>query len=94
VTRGHGGYTWLRAWFQPAGLLGLIMIAGCWIGVNLLISFEQENTFEAASQQSEHLARLFEEKTVQTLLGIDRTLLLLRKGLEDDADHFDLRNWA
>jgi hypothetical protein len=47
-----------------------------------------------AIQQSESLARLFEENTFQTLLGIDRTLLLLRNGYEADPGHFDLRNFA
>ena len=87
-------YTWLRASLQPTTLFGLMMIAACWIAVTFLMSIERGKTLEGAIQQSESLVRLFEENTEQTLLGIDRTLLLLRKGFEDDPGHFDLRNWV
>src|SRR6266403_1802216 len=58
------------------------------------MSIERVKTLEGAIQETEHLVRLFEETTVQTLLGIDRTLLLLRRGYEADPGNFDLRNWA
>ena len=90
----RGFQVWLRAALQPATLFGLMTIAACWAAVTVLISIERGKTLEAAVQQSESLVRLFAENTEQTLLGIDRTLLLLRKGFEDDPDHFDLRNWA
>ncbi len=85
---------WLRASLQPATLLGLIMIAGCWIAVAYATSAERATTLEGAILRSENLVRLFEESTDQILLGIDRTLLLLRKGYEEEPDHFNLRNWA
>jgi diguanylate cyclase (GGDEF)-like protein len=85
---------WLRASLQPATLLGLIMIAGCWIAVAYATSAERATTLEAAILRSENLVRLFEESTDQILLGLDRTLLLLRKGYEEEPDHFNLRNWA
>jgi diguanylate cyclase (GGDEF)-like protein len=75
-------------------LLGIIMIAACWIAASYTISLEYKSVLEGAIQQSENLARLFEENTSQTLQGIDRTLLLLRNGYEADPDHFDLRNWT
>src|SRR6202030_3182535 len=87
-------YRCLRASLQPTTLFGLMMIAACWIAVTFLMSIERGKTLEGAIQQSESLVRLFAENTEQTLLGIDRTLLLLRKGFEDEPDHFDLRNWA
>src|ERR1700730_6819367 len=82
---------WLRASLQPTTLFGLMMIAACWIAVTFLMSIERGKTLEGAIQQSESLVRLFEENTEQTLLGIDRTLLLLRKGFEDDPGHCDFR---
>src|ERR1700678_23156 len=85
---------WLRASLQPATALGLIMIAACWLAVVFVMSIEREKTLEGAIQQSESLARLFEEDTDQTLSNIDRTLLLLRQGFESDPNHFDLRNWT
>src|ERR1700719_2512790 len=87
-------YRCLRASLQPTTLFGLMMIAACWIAVTFLMSIERGKTLEGAIQQSESLVRLFEENTEQTLLGIDRTLLLLRKGFGDDPGHFDLRNWV
>jgi diguanylate cyclase (GGDEF)-like protein len=92
VRRGYGA--WLRASLQPGTLFGIAMIAACWIGVAYVTSVERAKILEGAIQQSDNLVRLFEENTVQTFERFDRTLLLLRKSLEDDPDHFDLRDWA
>jgi diguanylate cyclase (GGDEF)-like protein len=89
-----GCYEWLPASLQPATLFGLIMIAACWIGLAFVTSIERDKILEGAIQQSENLVRLFENNTVQTFERFDRTLLLLRKSLEDDPVHFDLREWA
>ncbi len=86
--------TWLRAALQPATWFGLAMIAVCWIGLMLLLSVERNRALEGAIQQSENLVRLFEENTVGAFERFDRTILLLRKSIEDDSDHFDLREWA
>jgi diguanylate cyclase (GGDEF)-like protein len=85
---------WLRASLQPATLFGLTMIAACWIGVAFVMSVERDKVLEGAVQQSENLVRLFEENTVQTFERFDQILLLLRKSIEDDPDHFNLRDWA
>jgi diguanylate cyclase (GGDEF)-like protein len=92
VRRGY--HVWLRASLQPATLFGLCMIAACWIGTAFVISIERDKILEGAIQQSENLVRLFEENTDQTFQSLDRTLLLLRKSLEDDPAHFDLLNWS
>src|SRR5712664_3757100 len=92
VRRGYDA--WLRASLQPGTLFGLTMIAACWIGMAFVMSIERDKVLEGAIQQSDNLVRLFEENTVQTFERFDRTLLLLRKSLEDDPDHFDLRDWA
>jgi diguanylate cyclase (GGDEF)-like protein len=90
----RGFVTWLRASLQPATLFGLALIAACWIGLTFLMSIERAKVVEGAVQQSENLVRLFEENTVQTLERFDRTILLLRKSIEDDPTHFNLREWA
>jgi hypothetical protein len=69
-------------------------IAVCWIGVAFVMSVERDKVLEGAVQQSENLVRLFEENTVQTFERFDQILLLLRKSIEDDPDHFNLRDWA
>jgi diguanylate cyclase (GGDEF)-like protein len=86
--------TWLRASLQPATLFGLAMIAVCWIGLMLLLSVERNRALEGAIQQSENLVHLFEENTAGTFERLDRTILLLRKSIEDAPDHFNLREWA
>jgi diguanylate cyclase (GGDEF)-like protein len=90
----RGYEVWLRASLQPATLFGLTMIAACWIGVAFVMSIERDKVLEGAIQQSENLVRLFEENTVQTFERFDQILLLLRKSLEDDPSHFNLRDWA
>jgi two-component system, sensor histidine kinase len=91
LQRGSG---WLHASLQPATLLGLVMIATCWVAVVRLTSTDYDKTLEGGIQQSESLVRLFEESTVQTVSAIDRTLLLLRTAFENDPSHFDLRHWS
>jgi diguanylate cyclase (GGDEF)-like protein len=91
----RGGYNlWLRALLQPSSLFALAMIAAFWIGMALITSIERDKILEGAIQQSDNLVSLFEENTVQTFERFDRTLLLLRKSIEDDPAHFNLRDWA
>jgi diguanylate cyclase (GGDEF)-like protein len=92
VRRGYD--LWLRASLQPGTVFGLAMIAACWISMTFVTSIERDKVLEGAIQQSDNLVRLFEEYTVQTIERFDQTLLLLRKALEDDPDHFNLRDWA
>ncbi len=85
---------WLRGSMQPATVLGLMMIAACWLSLLYILSIERAKSVEGAIQQGANFARLFEDSTVSTLDGIDRTLLLLREAYEKDPDHFDLRDWT
>jgi hypothetical protein len=89
----RGGYNlWLGALLQPSSLFALAMIGAFWIGMALITSIERDKILEGAIQQSDNLVSLFEENTVQTFERFDRTLLLLRKGIEDDPAHFNLRD--
>ena len=91
----RSGYNvWLRALLQPASFFALAMIAAFWIGMALITSVERDKMLEGAIQLSDNLVSLFEENTVQTFERFDRTLLLLRKSIEDDPEHFNLRDWA
>jgi diguanylate cyclase (GGDEF)-like protein/PAS domain S-box-containing protein len=85
---------WLRASLHAATFAGLILIAACWLVAAFVSSVEHEKTIEGMLKQSDGMVRLFEEYTVEIVERIDRTLLLLRRGYEDDPAHFDLRNWA
>src|SRR5262249_33756239 len=89
------GYdAWLRAALQPGTWFGLALIAVTWIGTAFMISTERDKILDGAILQSDNLVRLFEESSVKTFERFDRTLLLLRKSIEDDPGHFDLRDWA
>ena len=79
---------------QPATLLGLMMIAACWLGLTYVLSIEHSKTVAGATQQADNLARLFEESIVSAFKGIDRAMLLLRQAYERDPAHFDLREWT
>jgi diguanylate cyclase (GGDEF)-like protein len=92
VVAGFRSWRWLRASMQPATVLGLMMIAACWLGVSYILSIERSKSVEAAIQRGANLARLFEEHTSSTINGIDRALMLLREAYEKDPDHFDLRD--
>jgi diguanylate cyclase (GGDEF)-like protein len=90
----RGYKVWLHALLQPGSLFALAMIAAIWIGMALMTSIERDKLLEGAIQQSDNLVSLFEENTVQTFERFDRTLILLRKSIEDDPEHFNLRDWA
>jgi diguanylate cyclase (GGDEF)-like protein len=85
---------WLRASLQPATLLGLMMIAACWLAVPYVLSIEHDKTVAGATQQAGNFARLIEENIVSTFKGIDRAMLMLREAHERDPAGFDLREWA
>ena len=70
-----GTSRWVRASIQPATLLGLMMIAACWLGLTYVLSVEHSKTVAGATQQADNLARLFEESIVSTFKGIDRAML-------------------
>ena len=90
----RGYKIWLHALVQPGSLFALAMIAAIWIGTALMTSIERDKILEGAIQQSDNLVSLFEGNTVQTIERFDRTLILLRKSIEDDPEHFNLRDWA
>src|SRR5476649_397718 len=85
---------WLRLLLQPAAMFGVAIIAIFWIGLTYQLSVERTKATDTAIERGSGLARLFEENTVRLLKGVDRTLLLLRLGYEENPDHFELRSWA
>src|SRR4051812_39934012 len=84
----------LRGLLQPAPLFGLAILVFLWIGVAFLLFVERTNAIEGAIQRGGSLAQLFEENTIRLLRGVDRSLLALRLGYEENPQHFDLRRWT
>jgi methyl-accepting chemotaxis protein len=87
-------FKWLRLLLQPAPMFGVAIIAIFWIGLAYQLSVERTKATDTAIERGNGLARLFEENTVRLFKGVDRTLLLLRLGYEENPDHFELRPWA
>jgi methyl-accepting chemotaxis protein len=79
---------------RPAPLAGLAIITIFWIGIAFLLSAERTNAVESAIQRGNSLTRLFEENTIRLFKGVDRSILLLRLGHEENPEQFDLRRWA
>jgi methyl-accepting chemotaxis protein len=90
----HRLIRWLRRLWQPVAMLGLAIIAICWIGLAYQLSVERTRTIQAAIERGDSLVRLFEQATIRLLKGIDQSLLLLRQAYEQNPEHFDLRSWA
>jgi diguanylate cyclase (GGDEF)-like protein len=85
---------WMRAFLHSAAIAGVVLIAASWFVAAYISSIERDRAIDAAMKQSDSLVRLFEHNTLDIIGRFDRTLLLLRKGFEDDPGHFDLRKWA
>src|SRR5450755_3759750 len=90
----HRLIQFLRSLWQPAALLGVVVIVICWTGLAYQLSAERAKTLDAAIERGNSLARLFEENTIRLIKDLDRTLLLLRLAYEKNRENFDLRDWA
>jgi diguanylate cyclase (GGDEF)-like protein len=87
-------WEWARASLQPATLLGLMMIAACWLGIGFVLSIEYSKATDNAAQQADNLSHLFEQNITNAFKGVDRGLMLLREAYERDPEHFDLLEWT
>ena len=77
-------------WQQPIVLVCALMIAVLWGALNFILAIEHQRSLDSAVQQGNNLVRLFEENTSSMLLGVDRTLLSLRREYEENRAQFDL----
>src|SRR5690349_18660142 len=87
------GLSWFRAVAQGSTLLCVMMIALVWLGVDFHLQVEQNDTERAAVQNSENLARAFEEHLSRTLNEIDRSIKIIRSNYLMDPERFDLQRW-
>ena len=83
-----------RALFQGASALGLVAIVLIWVGIQINLSTERDQSQRAAVQNGANLARTFEEHIVRSIREIDKTLLFLRKTYQLDPAGFDLQQWT
>jgi diguanylate cyclase (GGDEF)-like protein len=82
----------LRPWFQPATYVGVAMIAGLWVGVNVHLATERSRVRQDTAQDTSNLARVLEEHIVHTFKETDRALLLLRASYARNPSS-DLPDW-
>ena len=81
---------WLRAARQVGTFLGLAMIALAWAGIALHLSIEERSALQAAKQNTDNLARVFEEQIVRLVEGTDNILLSLQAAHAKNPTRFDI----
>lgn len=83
-------HPWLRASLQPSTFFGLVMIGLVWACIPLHLSEAEESALGAARQNSDNLARFFEEHVVRVVGDADKILLSLRENLAKQPERFDI----
>jgi signal transduction histidine kinase/DNA-binding response OmpR family regulator len=86
----HGGQLWLPVAICLFGALVILLIGGT---VLLQLSNERTAILDGGRKHTSNLARAFEEHIRRTVKEIDQTLLVLRRGYENDPAHFALWEW-
>jgi signal transduction histidine kinase/CheY-like chemotaxis protein len=81
---------WLPLAMSLFGALVILLIAG---GVTQLLSSEKSAILEEARKHTSNLARAFEEHIRRTVKEVDQTLLVLKRGFENDPRQFKLWEW-
>jgi len=74
--------------------LGTAAIGLIWTGLTFYLEIERTNIKDGVIQDSNNLARSFEEHLVQLIQDVDRTLIVLRAEYERDPAGFDIDNWS
>jgi diguanylate cyclase (GGDEF)-like protein/PAS domain S-box-containing protein len=87
------GKAWLRIIAQGSTLLGLLMIALLWIGLGIYSDSKRAATERAAVQNSDNLARAFEEHLSRSLRELDRSLKIMRARWVRNPDDTEFWNW-
>jgi diguanylate cyclase (GGDEF)-like protein/PAS domain S-box-containing protein len=87
------GTRWLQAVAQGSTLLGLFMIALVWSGLSFHFEGKRIAAERATVQNSDNLARAFEEHLARSLKDIDRSLKIMRSRYVQYPDELDFRNW-
>jgi hypothetical protein len=84
---------WLRSVATGSTLLGLFMIVLVWAGLSFHQEVKRSNAERAALQDSDNLARAFEEHLSRSLKEIDRSLKIMRSRYAQHPDELDFRAW-
>src|SRR5712691_4307496 len=87
------GTRWLRAIAYGPVLLGALMIGLIWSGLFLHLQVERSDAERAAVQNSDNLARAFEEHLSRSLKDVDRSLKIMRSRYMRYPDELDFRSW-
>ncbi len=87
------GTRWLRAIAYGPVLLGALMIGLIWSGLFLHLQVERSDAERAAVQNSDNLARAFEEHLSRSLKDVDRSLKMMRSRYMRYPDELDFRSW-
>jgi len=87
------GIGWLRAAAQSSTLLGLLMVGLVWYGLHFHQAVKHRNAERGAIQDSENLARAFEEQLRRSLSDIDRSIKTARARYVQHPDELDFRRW-
>jgi diguanylate cyclase (GGDEF)-like protein/PAS domain S-box-containing protein len=84
---------WRRVFAQGSTLLGVLMVGCLWGALGIYSEGERAATERAAVQNSDNLARAFEEHLSRSLKMIDRSLKVARARYVRNPDSADFRNW-
>ncbi len=82
------------AWRSPALLLAAVMVPVFWTAFFINTHNERVRAFEQAKSHSASVAQIFEENTERIVVGVDRSLRLLRVMWEKSPAGFRLKSWA
>lgn len=84
----------LRSILQASSFIGLVAVIVAWMGAYLYLSEQKAQTFAAAKQNADNLARAFDEQIDRSIKSVDQGLLFVRTQFENDPIDFDLQTWG
>jgi len=91
--RGLAAAISLAGRYNPA-LLGLCCVAILWAGVLTSLSIQRNQAVHAAEQNTDNLARAFEESIIRSIRAVEQTLRYVRIAYLHDPAGFDPDQWA
>jgi diguanylate cyclase (GGDEF)-like protein/PAS domain S-box-containing protein len=74
--------------------IALIMLPLFWLIYFAWTSLEQRRAVQQGELHATNVAQIFQENTERIFLGVDATLLLLRRFYESNPKEFDLKYWV
>ena len=74
--------------------LSLILLGLMWVGCLFYLSAEHDRAIERAETHVKYVVKVFQENTDRIFQGIDRSLISIRNGYQDNPNSFDLKHWV